>query len=109
MTFLGMVMGQVGTAFAARTDRASLRSVGILTNRYLLGGISVALGLAVMIIYLPLFHTLLGTAALPPSTVLIALPFPFIVWGADEVRRFIVRHTLRPEVAETSSGSSGPA
>ncbi len=91
MTFLGMVMGQVGTAFAARTDRASLRSIGILTNRYLLGGIAVALGLAAMVIYLPFFHTLLGTASLPPGTVLIALPFPFIVWGADEVRRFIVR------------------
>ena len=41
MTFFGMVMGRVGTAFAARTEHASLRSVGILTNRYLLGGISV--------------------------------------------------------------------
>ena len=30
MTFLGMVAGQIGTAFAARTDRASLRSVGVL-------------------------------------------------------------------------------
>ena len=26
MTFLGMIAGQIGTAFAARTDRASLRS-----------------------------------------------------------------------------------
>jgi magnesium-transporting ATPase (P-type) len=101
MTFLGMVMGQVGTAFAARTDRASLRSVGIFTNRYLLGGIAIALGLAAMIIYLPFFHTLLGTASLPPSTVLIALPFPFIVWSADEARRFIVRH-------RAPSGRAGP-
>ena len=30
MTFLGMVMGQIGTAFAARTERASLRSIGVL-------------------------------------------------------------------------------
>ena len=101
MTFLGMVMGQVGTAFAARTDRASLRSVGIFTNRYLLGGIAIALGLAAMIIYLPFFHTLLGTASLPPSTVIIALPFPFIVWSADEARRFIVRH-------RAPSGRAGP-
>ena len=33
MTFLGIVACQVGTAFAARTDRASLREVGVFTTR----------------------------------------------------------------------------
>jgi magnesium-transporting ATPase (P-type) len=32
MTFLSLVLAQVGTAFAARTDRASLRSVGVFSN-----------------------------------------------------------------------------
>jgi Cation transporting ATPase, C-terminus/PucR C-terminal helix-turn-helix domain len=40
MTFAGMSAGQIGTAFAARTDRASLRSVGFLSNRLLLWGIA---------------------------------------------------------------------
>ena len=43
MTFLGMVMGQVGTAFAARTERASLRSIGVFSNRLLLWGIGLSL------------------------------------------------------------------
>ena len=92
MTFLGMVMCQVGTAFAARTDRASLRSVGVFTNRLLLWGIAFELGLAAMIIYVPFFQHLLGTAALPADALLIAATFPFIVWGADESRRGLVRH-----------------
>jgi magnesium-transporting ATPase (P-type) len=95
MTFLGMVMGQVGTAFAARTEEASLRSVGVFTNRYLLGGIAVALALTAMIIYLPLFHQLLSTASLPPSMLAVVLPFPFVVWGADELRRASVRRARR--------------
>lgn len=33
MTFLGMIFGQIGTAFAVRTRRALLRSVGLLSNR----------------------------------------------------------------------------
>ena len=102
MTFVGMVMGQVGTAFAARTERASLWSVGIFTNRYLLVGIAAALGLTSLIVYLPLFHSLLGTAALPPSALLVALPFPFIVWGADETRRFIVRRRVTPGLARAT-------
>jgi magnesium-transporting ATPase (P-type) len=95
MTFVGMVMGQVGTAFAARTERASLRSVGVFTNRFLLWGVAFELALTAMIVYLPIFHSLLSTAALPPSMLLITLPFPFIVWGADEARRYLLRRRAR--------------
>ena len=91
MTFLGMVMGQVGTAFAARTERASLRSVGVLSNRLLLWGIAFELALAALLIYAPPFQELLGTAALAPEMLLFTAPFPLIVWGADELRRWFVR------------------
>ena len=36
MTFAGITACQVGTAFAARTDRASLRSIGVFSNPLLL-------------------------------------------------------------------------
>jgi Cation transporting ATPase, C-terminus len=38
MTFLGVIFGQIGPAFAVPTRRASLRSVGVFSNRYLLYG-----------------------------------------------------------------------
>ena len=91
MTFFGMVAGQIGTAFAARTDRASLRSVGVLSNRLLLWGIAFELALAAVLIYTPLFQRLLGTAALTPDMLLFVAPFPLIVWGADELRRYVLR------------------
>jgi calcium-translocating P-type ATPase len=91
MTFFGMIAGQIGTAFAVRTQRASLRSVGVFSNRYLIAGIAGELILAAIFIYTPPFQALLGTAALPLKYLLITLPFPFIVWGADELRRYIVR------------------
>ena len=100
MTFLAMVMSQIGTAFAARTERASLRSIGLLSNRLLLWGIGFELALTAMFIYLPLFQRVLGTAALPVHLLLLTLPFPLIVWGADELRRFFVRrHATRPQAA----------
>jgi len=91
MTFLAMVMAQVGTAFAARTERVSLRSIGVFSNRLLLWGIAFELALAAMIIYAPPLQQLLDTAALPPQLVLLTVPFPFIVWGADELRRYLIR------------------
>lgn len=86
-----MIVGQIGTAFAARTDRASLRSVGVFGNRLLIWGIVFELLLAALLIYAPPFQPLLATAALSPADLLFALPFPFIVWGADEFRRWILR------------------
>ena len=91
MTLLGMIAGQIGTAFAARTDRASLRSIGALTNRLLLWGIAFELALAALLIYAPPFQSLLATASLTPDMLLFVAPFPFIVWGADELRRWAVR------------------
>jgi calcium-translocating P-type ATPase len=99
MTFVGMVAGQIGTAFAARTERASLRSVGILSNRLLLWGIAFELVLAAVLVYAPPFHALLGTAALTADELLFVTPFPFIVWGADELRRWYMRRRAAPVVS----------
>jgi magnesium-transporting ATPase (P-type) len=91
MTFLGIVACQVGTAFAARTDHASLRSVGVLSNPLLLWGILFELVFAAAVIYLPALQTVFGTASLDADAILFVLPFPFIVWGADELRRYVLR------------------
>ncbi len=91
MTFLGMIAGQIGTAFAVRTERASLRSIGVFTNRYLLGAIAAELLLAAVFVYTPPMQSLLGTAALPLHDLVVLLPYPFLVWGADELRRGILR------------------
>ena len=42
------------------------------------------------------FRRLLGTAALPASDLAILLPMPFIVWGADELRRWYMRRRVQP-------------
>ena len=98
MTFLGMVMGQIGTAFAARTERASLRSIGVFSNRLLLWGIFFELALSALIIYAPPLQSVLGTAALEPHMLLFVAPFPFIVWGADELRRWLIRRRESAQV-----------
>ena len=101
ITFLGMVMGQIGTAFAARTEHASLRSIGVLSNPLLLAGIAFELTLAAAIAYLPPLQHLFATAAPPPDALLLILPFPLIVWGADELRRYLLRR-------RHATGSPGP-
>jgi magnesium-transporting ATPase (P-type) len=91
ITFTGIVACQVGTAFAARTDRASLFTVGVFSNRLLLWGIAVELVFTAAVVYLPPLQGIFGTAALDPGQLAMIAPFPFVVWGADELVRRVRR------------------
>ncbi|MGZ4307930.1 MAG: cation-translocating P-type ATPase [Gaiellaceae bacterium] len=95
MTFAGIVACQIGTAVAARTERASLRSVGFFTNRLLLWGIASEIVFAAAVIFVPGLQHVFGTAALEPVDLAVLAPFPVIVWGADELRRYVLRSRQR--------------
>ena len=94
MTFLGIVACQVGTALAARTERSSLREVGLTTNRLLLWGIAFELVFAAAVVATPVAAPL-GMALPPWDALLLLIPFPLIVWGADELWRARRRRRTR--------------
>ena len=106
MTFLGMIAGQIGTAFAVRTRRASLRSIGPFSNRYLLVAIVAELALAAVFVYAPPLQSLLGTAAPPAHDLALLVAYPFVVWGADELRRYMIRRRER-ETGMPGQGRGG--
>jgi magnesium-transporting ATPase (P-type) len=110
VAWLGIVTCQIGTAFAVRTDHASLRSVGVFANRFLLGGIAVSLAFAAALIYVPALNSFFGTAPLAPDQLAIVVPFPFIVWAADEIRRWVLRRRQRraPYGTTPSAPPAGP-
>ena len=91
MTFAGIVACQIGTAFASRTDRASLRTIGVLSNRMLLWGIAFEVAVAAVVIYVPAFQPIFHTAPLGATELAMLATFPVIVWGADEIRRLLLR------------------
>ena len=96
MTFAGITACQVGTAFAARTSRASLRKIGIFSNKLLLWGILFELLFAAAIIYLPPLQEVFGTNALGWRELAILALFPPLVWGTDELRRWALRRRSAP-------------
>ena len=98
MSFLAIVACQVGTAVAARTQRASLRRTGLLTNPLLGWGIAFELAFAAAVVLLPAAQRVFSTAAPEPWQVALLLPMPVLVWGADEVWRWR-RRRARPTAA----------
>lgn len=96
-SFAAIVACQVGTAFAARTEHASLRRIGVGSNRLLLAGIGFELAFTAAVIYLPPLQAVFGTAPLPGWALLLLLPMPVIVWGVDELYRWARRRTGRAQ------------
>jgi len=94
-TFATIVACQVGTAFAARTERSSLRSIGVFSNRPLLGAIAAELLFVVALCTIPALQVAFGTAPPPAWAVLLMIPCPVIVWGADELLRWSTRRRAR--------------
>ena len=92
MTWLGIVACQIGTAFAVRAEHASLLRIGLFSNPRLLAGLGVGVAMAVAIVYLPPLRAVFGTAAPSAWQWALLLPLPVIVWGADELRRAVLRH-----------------
>jgi magnesium-transporting ATPase (P-type) len=111
MSFVGLMAGQIGTAFAVRTRRESLRSIGVFSNPYLIAAIAGVIAFAGLFVYVPALQSLIGTAALPLKDVLFLVPYPFIVWGADELRRWLLRHweARRRPTASPAAPSSATA
>jgi magnesium-transporting ATPase (P-type) len=93
MTFAGIVACQVGAALAARTERGSLRELGLFTNRLLLWGIAFELVFAAALVYLPPLQDVFHTRALGAAELAVLALFPVVVLATDELRRAIVRRT----------------
>jgi calcium-translocating P-type ATPase len=106
MTFLGIVACQVGTAFAARTTRVSLRSVGVFSNRLLLWGIAFELAFAALIVGVPALREVFGTRPPEPAMLMMLLVYPPVVWGADELRR-AARRRRHPAAGPTTTSGAG--
>ena len=87
MTFAGIVACQIGTAMAsAPSGRPCVRSASPRT-RSSSGGILFEIVIAAAIIYLPPLQPIFHTAPLGAFELALLAPFPFIVWGCDELWR----------------------
>ncbi|WP_427174616.1 cation-translocating P-type ATPase [Arthrobacter sp. 92] len=107
MTFLGIVACQIGTAMAARTQTVSLFRIGLTTNRLLLWGIAFELTFAAGIVAIGPLQSLFGTAVPEAWELLLLLPFPFLVWGSDEILKSFLRRRQKSPAAP--AGTAHPA
>jgi magnesium-transporting ATPase (P-type) len=89
--YAGVVMAQIGNAFACRTERNRGRFLGWLSNPALLRGIAIELVILLGLVYIQPLADLFGHVAIPPALWIGLGFFPIIVYGLDWIRKWLVR------------------
>jgi magnesium-transporting ATPase (P-type) len=91
----GIVVSQVFTAYAVRTDEQSVFRLGLRSNLALLGAQAVALVAMCAISYLPALQSIFNTAPLSALDWAVLIALGAAVLAADELRKAVVRRRRR--------------
>jgi potassium/sodium efflux P-type ATPase len=95
MTLAAIVTTQIGNLFAQRTERSSVFQIGFFSNRLIWAGIATELILILMIVYIPVFHRIFGTASFAWTNWLFLFAWTPALFVADEIRKALVRRFAR--------------
>jgi magnesium-transporting ATPase (P-type) len=95
MTLASIVFAQIGNVFACRTERGSALRAGLLSNRLVLIGIGVEVGLLTLFMYLPPLQRVFGVSPIHPHAWGVLLVFPLFLFFAEEARKLAVRRVWR--------------
>ena len=91
MVFAAIVAMQMANAFECRSDPASLFAIGPLANRLLVGAVGTEALALLAFIYIPGLRHALGGAPLHWQQWLLVLVTPFVLVGAEELRKAVAR------------------
>ena len=95
MTQAAIVVSQVFNGFAVRTENVSVFQVGLLTNRFLILGEAIGIGIMSAISYVPLMQGLFGTAPLRLVDWAVLTAFGVVLFMAEELRKLVARRRER--------------
>jgi magnesium-transporting ATPase (P-type) len=104
MTLGAVVTTQIGNLFAQRTERTSVFRTGWFSNRMVWIGIASELLIISLIVYVPVFQHIIGTAAFPLGNWLFLFAWTPSLLLADELRKALVRRREREVKNMSESG-----
>jgi Ca2+-transporting ATPase len=94
MVFTVLCLSQMGHVLAIRSERESLFSQGLLSNKPLLGAFAFTLGLQMATIYVPFLNPVFKTEPLSAAELLFSLALSTVVFIAVEIEKYFRRRRL---------------
>ncbi|MFQ3219084.1 MAG: Ca2+-transporting ATPase [Paraglaciecola sp.] len=92
--FSVLVLCQLFHSLAVRSEKASLLSIGLLSNIPMLGAITLAVGMQLALIYLPALNAIFHTQPLPIFDLLLCFAVSSLVLIAVEIEKYLQRQGL---------------
>jgi len=95
MIFTTLTLSQMGNALATRSERDTIFSIGLLSNKALLGSIILTVILQFGVIYLPFMNAAFGTVPLSLNNLLVSLAAGLVVFAAIELVKVVRKRTAK--------------
>jgi len=91
MVFTVLTLSQMGQVLAIRSERESLFSQGLFSNKLLLGAVLLTFGLQMAVLYVPVLQPIFKTEALTRNELLFCLALSSIVFFVVEIEKWMRR------------------
>jgi Ca2+-transporting ATPase len=91
MVFTTLTLSQMGHALAVRSDKQSLFTQGLFSNKLMIGAVTLTFGLQMMITYWTPMNAIFKTEPLPLPELLISLGLSLVVFLAVEIEKWFKR------------------
>jgi Ca2+-transporting ATPase len=107
IVFTVLTLSQLVHAMAIRSDKDSLFTIGILSNRYLIWAVLFTFALQIAAIYTPWFQLILKTTPLTLEELMLCLALPWVVLVGVEAEKWLIRRGLIYQSGSAKELSSG--
>jgi Ca2+-transporting ATPase len=91
MVFTTLTLSEMGYVMAIRSNRDSLFTIGLITNKSLVGAVALTILLQIAVIYVPFLQGIFETAALPLTDLVISLLLSTSIFWVVELMKWIIR------------------
>ncbi|MCA9973254.1 MAG: cation-translocating P-type ATPase [Anaerolineales bacterium] len=91
MVFTTLTLAQMGNALAIRSNIDSLFTIGIFSNRLMVGAVLLTFVLQMALIYVPFLQNIFNTVALAPMELAFCLAASSVVFIAVEIEKWVRR------------------
>ena len=91
MVFTTLVLSQMGNALAIRSNRESVFTIGLFSNRMMVAAILITFVLQLLLIYVPFLQDIFNTRALSAQNLAICLVASAVVFAVIEVVKWLQR------------------
>ena len=91
MVFTVLTLSQMGHVLAIRSERESLFSQGLFSNKPLLGAVMLTFGLQMAVLYVPVLQPIFKTEALSGDELLFCLALSSVIFFVVEIEKWMRR------------------